>query len=276
MLLVATADAAESSAAEALIAPDQVTLGMSLASLKAVRPKVFDGPEASRPNDPQQRKWPTMMEIVDLGQPSQVSFWYLFSNDKLTGLLRTRNLVLVPPERRNVQASSLYAGFARLLGVPRQESLLRKGDVSFVPVRADVWTDDATQRIFYFIATTKEITTAVVASSDFPMEQVLIRPDPKRFEIADKAAQTVADLPRSAPLGGDAAPENNKTPALSFPSLSQPKQGSPKPFVNSPKPEQPKEDEWSLGLWVLMIAFALATLWIMWRAISKSQQGETK
>jgi hypothetical protein len=139
-----------------------------------------------------------------------------------------------------------------------------------------VWTDDATQLSFYFIATTKEITTAVVASSDFPMEQVLIRPDPKRFEVEDKAAQTVADLPRSPPLSGDAAPGVNKTPVPSIPSLPQPKQRSPTPSVNPPKPEQPKGDEWSFGLWTLMTAIAMAALWLMWRAISKSEQGATK
>lgn len=276
MLLTATANAADPSAAEALIAPGQVTLGMSVAALKAIRPKAFDGPEASRPNDPQQRKWPTMMEVIDLGKPSQVSFWYLFSNDKLSALLRTRNLVLVSPEGRNAEASAAYHAFAGLLGEPRQEALLRKGDASFVPVRADVWTDDATRLSVYFIATTKEITTAIVAPSDFPMEQVLIRPDPNRFEVEDKASQTIADLPRSQPLSKDIAPRINKTPALSVPSLPQSKQWSPKPSVNLPKPEQPKDDEWSFGLWSLMIAIALAILWIMWRAISKSHQGVTK
>ena len=270
VLLVATAEAAAPSTAEVLIAPGQVALGMSLAALKAVRPKAFDGPGASRPNDPQQRKWPTMMEVIDLGQPSQVSFWYLFSNDKLSGLLKTRNLVLVSPEMRNGEASDAYDSLAELLGEPRQESLLRKGDASFVPVRADVWTDDVKRLSFYFIATTKEITIAVVAPGDFPMEQVLIRPDPKRFEVEDKTAQTVVDLPRSLPLGEGGEPRASRTLVPSIPSQSQPKQVRPTTSVNPPKADQPKDGAQSFGLWTLGIIVALGALWMAGRAISKS------
>jgi hypothetical protein len=216
LLFVADTNAAESSAAEALIAPAQVRLGMSLADLKAARPKAFDGPSASKTNDPQKRKWPTMMEVIDLGQPSQVSYWYLFSSDKLIGLLRTRNLVLVPPDAGNAEASSVYDAITGLLGASRQESLLRKSDTAFATVRADVWTDDVTRRSFYYIATTKEITTAVIAQSDFPIEQVMIRPDPKRFEIEDKGTQTITDLPRKQTVGRDGAPPApaSTTPAL--------------------------------------------------------------
>lgn len=275
LLFVASADAAESSAAEALIAPGKVALGMSSAALKAVRPKAFDGPQASRPNDPQQRKWPTMMEVTDLGQPSQVSFWYLFANDRLTALLRTRNLVLVPPAGRIAEASSAYDALYGLLGPPRQESLLRKGDSSFVPVRADVWTDDVARLTFYFIATTKEVTTAVVAPSDFPMEQVLIRPDPKRFEVEDKAAQTVADLPRSQPQDGDGAANIKKSPTLTLPSWPKPMQAEPLPSVNQTKAQQASNNVmwWP---WALVGAITLGFLWMSWRATSKSHRDETK
>ena len=276
LLLATSMEAADFSAAEALIAPGQVRLGMSIADLKSVRPKVFEGPETRRPDDVQNRMWPTLMEVIDLGKPSQASFWYLFSNDKLIGLFRTRNLVLVSPEERNAEASAAYDAFAGLLGVPRQESLLRKGEKSFVPVRADVWTDDAARLSFYFIATTKEITTAVVTPSDFPTEQVFIRPDPKRFEVEDKAAQTLADLPRSQTTGGGSAPRINGTPAFSIPSPPQPKQGMPTPSVNPPKAEQPKDDARSFGLLALVISIALVGFWIAWRAISKSDQGGAK
>lgn len=276
LLLVASVDATESSVAKALIAPGDVTLGMSLAALKTVRPKVFNGPEASRPNDPEQRKWPTMMEVIDLGQPSQVSFWYLFSNDKLTGLLRTRNLVLVPPDERNAEALSAYDSFTGVLGDPRQEIFLRRGDASFVPVRADVWADNVAQLSFYFIATTKEITTAVVATSDFPMEQVLIRPDPKRFEVEDEAAQTVADLPRSQPKGEAGTATIKKVRTIPSPSLSESNQVKPTRSVNTSKAEQPDKNVQLFVLWALVITIALGALWMSWRTPSKSHQNKTK
>ena len=276
VLLVATAEGAELSPAEVLIAPRRVALGMSLAALKEARPNAFEGPEASRPNDPQQRKWRTMMEVIDLGQPSQASFWYLFSNDKLSGLLKTRNLVLVSPASRNSEASDAYDAFAELLGEPRQETLLRKGDASFVLVRADVWTDDVKRISFYFIATTKEITTAVVSPSDFPMEQVLIRPDPERFEVEDKTAQTVVDLPRSQPLGGDGKLGPSKTLVPSISSQSHQKKARQTTSVNSQKADQPKDEVPSFGLWTLGIVIALGTLWMTWRTISKSHCGRAK
>jgi hypothetical protein len=275
ILLATSADAADFSAAEALIAPGQVRLGMSIADLKAVRPKVFEGPETRRPDDVQNRMWPTLMEVIDLGKPSQASFWYLFSNDKLIGLLRTRNLVLVSSEGRNAEASAAYDAFAGLLGVPRQESLLRKGDRSFVPVRADVWTDDAARLSFYFIATTKEITTAVVTPSDFPTEQVFIRPDPKRFEIEDKKSQTVNDLPRSQAQAGESASRANESPA-SIPSLPQIKQRTLTPSSDLLKVEQPKADQRSVGQWAMGIVIVLVVVWLAWRVISKSHPSETK
>ncbi len=276
ILLVDSADAAESSGAEALIAPEKVTIGMSLAALKAVRPKSFDGPEAYKPADTKQRKWLTMMEIIDLGQPSQISFWYLFSNDKLTGFLRTRNLVLVPPDGRVAEASSAYDSFTGLLGEPRQESLMRKGDSSFVPVQADVWTDDVTHLSFYFIATTKEITTAVVAPSDFPIEQVFIRPDPKRFKVAENTDQSVVDLPRTRQRTAVDAEKSRKEPALPFPSLPQPNQVKQTPSVNKTKAEQTNKTYPSFELLSLVIAIALGAMWMGWRATSKSRRNSTK
>jgi hypothetical protein len=264
--------AAVSSAAEALIAPAQVRLGMSLADLKAVRPKAFDGPSASKTNDPQKRKWPTMMEVIDLGQPSQVSYWYLFSSDKLVGLLRIRNLVLVQPEARNAEASSGYNAITGLLGASRQESFLRKGDTSFVTVSADVWTDDVTRRSFYYIATTKEITTVVLDQSDFPIEQVMIRPDPNRFEIEDKGTQTVTDLPRRQTTGKDGAPKIKEESSRTVPSEPQPKMEMSPAYVTSPKLSESKINQWRVSLWLLFIAIALVVLFMVKRTKKRAAQ----
>jgi hypothetical protein len=273
ILISAALIAAESLVPEALVAPGQVTLGISLIELRVARPNAFDGPEATRPNDPQKRKWPTMMEVVDLGQPSQVSFLYLFSNDKLIGLLRTRNLVLMSPDGRIREASSAYAAFTRLLGESRQESVLRKGDSSYVPVRADVWADDVGRRSFYFIATTREITTAVVAVSDFPIEQVMIRPDPSRFDFEDKATQTVTDLPRSTVPGEGAAPIITPITKSPLPISHQRVDSRQQSSVNTPEKDQSKDDTQSFMLWTLVSTITIGVAWLALRAASKSRRG---
>jgi hypothetical protein len=267
--LASFTDATEPSTVEALIAPPRVSLGMQVSALKAARPEAFDGPEASKPNDPQQRRWPTVMEVIDLGNPSQISFWYLFANNKLVGLLKTRNLVLETPERRNIEAVSAYLSISEFLGVPSQESFLRKGDTSFVSVRADVWTDEVSKRKFYFIATTKEITTAVIAQSDFPMEQVLIRPNPGRFQLEDKATQSVEDLPRPPYQNGDAASTIRRSPTPPVPLVQNPTQAKIVTLIGTtPEAERTDDGLW-FAPWVLIIVLTLGALVKSWRTAAK-------
>ena len=112
--LSVAAEAADFAAAEAFLAPSQVKLGMSTSSLKAVRPNLFDGPEAVSRAVPNNR-CPTLMEVLDLGKPSQISYWYLLADDKLVGILRTRNLVLLDDEARNEEAMAVYQNLTVLL-----------------------------------------------------------------------------------------------------------------------------------------------------------------
>jgi len=180
------------------VAPSGVYLGLDSNELKATRPDVFEGPLAatslSSPSDAQE--FPTYMEVQGMGKPGHVSYWYLLSENKVVGVLKTTNLVGVDEEVQKESAQSLFRELASLLGHSRQESILRRGETGFVPVRADFWKDPDTGTAIYFIATDKEITVAALSQSNFPIGQILISPDAQRFPLENPTEVSIRDLER--------------------------------------------------------------------------------
>lgn len=180
------------------IAPSGVRLGLNVEELKATRPDVYQGPSAAMPGSPQadSKQFATYMEVQGMGQPGHVSYWYLLSKNQVVGVLKTTNLVGIDEEARGTSAQTLFRELTSLLGVSQQESILRKGGTAFVPVRSDVWKDSESGRAIYFIATDKEITVAALAQSNFPIEQVFIRPNTERFPLENPAEASIRDLDR--------------------------------------------------------------------------------
>lgn len=180
------------------IAPSGVRLGLNVEELKATRPDVYQGPSAAMPGSPQAdfKQFATFMEVQGMGQPGHVSYWYLLSQNQVVGVLKTTNLVGIDDEARGTSAQSLFRELTSLLGGSQQESIIRKGGTAFVPVRSDVWKDSESGRAIYFIATDKEITVAALAQSNFPIEQVFIRPNAERFPLENPAEASIRDLDR--------------------------------------------------------------------------------
>lgn len=178
-----------------VVCPNQVEIGMEISKVRAIRASAFDGPVAT--SDDGKKIWPTLMEVVDMGKDSQVSYWYLFSNGKLVGVQKTRNLNKnnIPSDVES-EAGLLYSRITRALGESQIDFVVRKGEASFAQVQTDVWSEEKSGYRYFYIATTKEITVAVVSPSDFPLDQVFIRPNTKRFPIEETSAQTIKDLPR--------------------------------------------------------------------------------
>jgi hypothetical protein len=212
---VATVWAQDFDSAVSRIAPSGVRLGLSLEELKTTRPAVFEGPSATMPGSARTAspQFPTYMENQGLGQAGHTSYWYLLSQNKVVGILKTTNLVGIDLEAGNLTAQRMFSELAESLGKGQQESILRKGQTAFVPVRADVWKNSASGQTIYFIATNKEITVAALAPSDFPFGQVLIRPNAERFPIEAPAERTIQDLHRTSP----AQAERKQSPVQTAP-----------------------------------------------------------
>lgn len=183
--------------AEYFIAPEKVKLGISIAELKIIRPNLIDNYVLSSHADSEKSRYIAITEAIDLGQPSAISLCYLFSEDKLIGIQKTRNFESVSLSQRNFEASASYYTLTKLLGNPQQKPVLRTGEKSFVSVSADIWTPATSNLLFYFIATNKELSVSFMTKSILPMDEILIYPDPERFEIESKDIQTVTDLPRA-------------------------------------------------------------------------------
>ncbi len=196
------------------IAPSGVSLGLTVEVLKATRPDVYQGPSAAMPGLPRvdSKQFVSYMEVQGIGQPGHVSYWYLLAQNQVVGVLKTTRLVSISGEARDSAAQSLFRELTTLLGDSKQESILRKGGTAFVPVRSDVWKDSESGSAIHFIATDKEITVAALAQSNFPIEQVFIRPNPERFPLENPAEASIRDLER---------PSADKSPITQRPAQAQ-------------------------------------------------------
>ena len=180
------------------IVPSGVRLGLDAEELKANRENLYEGPSAALPGSSQadSMRFATYMEIQGMGKPGHVSYCYLLSENSVVGVIKTTSLIGIHNEAQRTSAQSLYGEFTDLLGFSQQQLILRKGTTAFVPVRSDVWKDPESGSAIYFIATDKEITVAALAQSNFPIEQVFIRPDAERFPIESPAEASIRDLDR--------------------------------------------------------------------------------
>ena len=177
------------------IVPNGVEIGMLISDLKENRPTIFDGPSAANlRGEPHQ----TFMETQGLGKPGYVSFWYFTSSNQVVGAIKTKAHAGIAEAVFVNEAQRIFADLVSNLGKPFQDTILRKDAESFIPVRADVWKDPASGLMIYFVATTREITTAVIKPSDFPINQVFIRPDPQRFPLGQSKEISIRDIERSA------------------------------------------------------------------------------
>jgi hypothetical protein len=244
------------------IAPPGVRLGLSLDELKVTRPAVIEGPSATMPGSTRTAspQFPTYMENQGVGRPGHISYWYLLSQDKVVGILKTTNLVGVDLEAGNMTAQRMFSELAELLGRGQEESILRKGQTAFVPVRADVWKSAKSGQSIYFIATDKEITSAALAQSDFPFSQVLIRPNAERFPLEAPAERTIRDLERTSP----AEPERKQVAALATPTAdieSKPavkNADSSNQSISQTPDDKPNADTEENPFWLLFVVFGIA------------------
>jgi len=175
------------------ILPQGVELGISSESIKKLRSASFDGPTAA---DAQGGQYRTFMEIEGRGAPGATIYWYLCSNDRIVGALRTKNLFGVDDAKSVDEAQRIFLEIRKELGDSTQIATIKKGTRAFISVKTDVWKDSSSGLKIYFLATTKEITVAAIAPSDFPMAQVFIEPDARRFPLESRDERKIYDIER--------------------------------------------------------------------------------
>jgi hypothetical protein len=203
------------------------------------------------------------MELQGMGAPGHLSYWYLCSHEKVVGVLRTRSLIGTDAGASKEAAQQTYRGLAEQLGSSGQETLLRKGATAFVPVRADVWRSKE-GRAVYYIATDHELTVAVVEPSDFPLDQVFIRPDPQRFPMEEPSQKSIADLERPVTIATSGVPALHVAPTTTtgqMPEVEPPRESTtPTPeslSASTPVPASPSKAVGNAsGILLLVLASA--------------------
>jgi len=257
------ASAQDFNAAVETIIPEGVRLGMGVADLQQARLTTFEGPAVALSGGQDAKMYRTLMEVQNIGAPGHLSYWYLCSHEKLVGILRTRSLVGIDPESSKDATQQAFSKLAQQLGSARQETLLRKGEAAFVPVRADVWRSKEGKAI-YFIATDREMTVAVVEPTDFPLAQIFIRPDPQRFPMEEPEKRTIADLERQSAIAAESAapriastPPTQRTPEVQLPSKS----ATPTP-ATAPARAVQNEKEWNASRILLLVVGSAAVVFV--------------
>jgi hypothetical protein len=97
--------------------------------------------------------------------------------------------------------------------------VLRNGESGLVTVQAEIWRDDAAGCTACFIATTQEITTALVVPSHFPLNRIFMSPDPERFatemEPENDQSVNILNYHLTAVEAGAVPDDQKSTPSLS-------------------------------------------------------------
>ena len=202
-------------ALEKMIIPENVSLGMSPEDFTASRPAALEGPTPLGGVEGAL----SFTEILNQGSSTQVAYWYFFYEGKLGGVLKTQVAGLIGAEQSQVQARETYVHLVNLLGEPRSEPVLRNGESGLVTVQAETWRDDAVGCTACFIATTQEITTALVVPSHFPLNRIFLSPDPERFatemEPENDQSVNILNYHLTAAETGAVPNDQKSTPSLS-------------------------------------------------------------
>ncbi len=181
---------------EILLTPDGIVFGMPESDLTTNRNSVFPGPALISKDESNSLK--TFMEIEGMGAPGHKSFYYLFENNKLQGVIKTESLMgFDKAQAKSVVIENYKRIYARAFGKADSQSILRKGDVGFAKVTLNKWSGDEEPFLDVFhVATNKESTVGVILrDSNIPIPQLFIPANDERFRGGPVDDSTIVDVP---------------------------------------------------------------------------------
>lgn len=196
VLLWACFAQAETQLSELIQAPRAFSIGMTEKELADQNEGLFPGPPIRQEGDDVAFK--TFMEVEGMGSPGHRSFYYLFENDALQGVIQTASLLGLDQESAmRISGSNYKRVLEAVSGQPVKSEILRKDGESFANVTLEKWSlDDPSIDVFH-VATNYESSVGVLASGTrFPTGQLFVSAEDSRFrgQILDDA--TIVDTSR--------------------------------------------------------------------------------
>lgn len=177
-------------------APREFSVGMTESKLASQKEGLFPGPSVSLEGSNVSFK--TFMEIDGMGSPGHRSFYYLFEDDKLQGVIQTTSLLGLDEDEAVRIASFNYKRVLEAVsGRSEASEILRKDGDSFSKVTLERWSiDNETMNVFH-VATNYESSVGVLSSDTrFPTAQLFVPAEDQRFQGQIKDEATIADISR--------------------------------------------------------------------------------
>jgi hypothetical protein len=196
LFLLALNAQAEIDLTKLIQAPREFFVGMTESKLSAQKDGLFPGPAVR--SESSDFSFKTFMEIDGMGSPGHRSFYYLFEDDKLQGVIRTTSLLgLVENEGRRIAAFNYNRVLEAVSGQSEISEILRKDGDSFSRVTLEKWSINNEAISVFHVATNYESSVGVLSSdTHFPTAQLFIAAADQRFQDQIKDKATIVDTPR--------------------------------------------------------------------------------
>ena len=251
-------------------APREFYVGMAESKLLAQKDGLFPGPSVRLESSAYSFK--TFMEIDGVGSPGHRSFYYLFEDDKLQGMIQTTSLLgLVEDEAKRIAAFSYNRVLEAVSGQSEISEIRRKDGESFSKVTLESWNINNEAITVFHVATNYESSVGVFSSdTHFPTAQLFIAAADQRFQDQIKNEATIVDTPRGELRKvtnmrlGDRRKENQEL----TPSNSQKKAENYEPAQseNNTSSGQDFHEYVTLYLkWMLIVSVFLSVIYVFWK-----------
>lgn len=196
LLLWALNAQAEIDATKLIQAPREFSVGMTESMLSGQKDGLFPGPSIRIEGG--NFFFKTFMEIDGMGSPGHRSFYYLFEDNELQGVIQTTNLIGLEKDEATRIAAFNYNGILRAVsGQSKTSEILRKDGESFSKVTLERWSiNDGAISVFH-VATNYESSVGVLSShTHFPTDQLFVSAADQRFQGQIRDEATIVDIPR--------------------------------------------------------------------------------
>jgi hypothetical protein len=196
LFLLALNAQAEIALSKLVQAPREFFVGMAERTLLDQKDGLFPGPSVRLESSAYSFK--TFMEIDGMGSPGHQSFYYLFEDNKLQGVIQTTSLLgLVEDEARRIATFNYNKVLEAVSGQSEISEILRKDGESFSRVTLEKWNINNESINVFHVATNYESSVGVLSSdTHFPTAQLFIAGTDQRFQDQIKNEATIVDTPR--------------------------------------------------------------------------------
>lgn len=177
-------------------APREFSVGMAESKLSDQKDGIFSGPSVR--SEDTNFSFKTLMEIDGMGSPGHRSYYYLFEENKLQGVIQTTSLLgLDKDEATHIAAFDYKRVLKAISGQPKISEILRKDGESFSKVILEKWSVNNGEISVFHVATNYESSIGVLSSdTHFPIAQLFISAADQRFQGQIRAEATIVDTPR--------------------------------------------------------------------------------